>query len=185
MSPESSQRARREIWVVCESRDGEILDFCFELLGKAVSLAARNDSTACAVFFGDEPKTPPLFASGAGKVYLLPGFDNADEGAQAEALASLAKLHAPETILLAATVRGQSLAAQAAALLDTGLTANCTNLHLENGELIQTHPVLGGKLTAEVVCALARPRMITVRPRAFPLPGLVSGQEGKIVPVPL
>jgi electron transfer flavoprotein alpha subunit len=182
MSPESSQR---EIWVICESRDGEILDFCFELLGKAVSLAAQNGSIACAVFFGEEPKTPPLFASGAGKVYLLPVPDNVDERALAEALASLAKLHNPETILLAATVRGQSLAAQAAALLNTGLTANCTELHLEDGDLIQTHPILGGKLTAQVVCALARPRMITVRPRAFPLPGLVPRHAREIVRVPL
>jgi electron transfer flavoprotein alpha subunit len=182
MSRENTQGARREIWVICESRDGEILDFCFELLGKAVSLAAQNGSIACAVFFGEESKTPPLFASGAGKVYLLSGPDGAGEEAPAEALASLAKRRDPETILLAATVRGQSLASRTAALLRAGLTANCTNLRLEDGELIQTRPILGGKLTAEIVCA-SSPRMLTVRPRVFSLPEMLPGREGEIVRV--
>ncbi|MDR0735922.1 MAG: hypothetical protein LBF51_03660, partial [Zoogloeaceae bacterium] len=70
MSPES---LRREIWVVCADRDGEIPDVCFELLGKAAFLAARDDSRACAVFFGETPGAPALFASGAEKVYLLSG----------------------------------------------------------------------------------------------------------------
>jgi electron transfer flavoprotein alpha subunit len=175
------KKVQREIWVVCENRDGEIPDVCFELLGKAVSLAAQNDSSASAVFFGEAPKNTALFASGAEKIYLLPGLDDTGEGAQAQALASLAKRHAPEAILLAATIRGHSLASQAAAQLGAGLTANCTDLHWEDGELIQTHSVFGGKLAVQVVGATGCLRMLTVRPRVFPPPAQVSEREGEIV----
>ncbi|MDR2787339.1 MAG: electron transfer flavoprotein subunit alpha/FixB family protein [Candidatus Accumulibacter sp.] len=174
-----------EIWVICETRDGEILECCFELLGKAASLAARNGSNVCAVFFGEVPKAAALFASGAAKIYLSDGFERADDGLLAEAIAALARRHKPETLLMAATVRGRSIAPQAAALLNTGLTADCTDLHLEDGLLIQTRPALGGNLMAQIVCAAARPQMATVRPRVFPMPSLASGREGEIVRVPL
>jgi electron transfer flavoprotein alpha subunit len=182
MNPEN---ALREIWVVCESRDGEILSSCFELLGKAVSLALQNGSRVCAVFFGEEPKLPPLFATGAGKVYLLQGLENVDDGLLAEATASLAKRYGPETIMMTATVRGRSIAPQTAALLNTGLTADCTDLHLEDGLLIQTRRILGSNLMAQIICASTRPQMVTVRPRTFPLPSLVPGREGEIVRIPL
>ncbi|MDR0440236.1 MAG: electron transfer flavoprotein subunit alpha, partial [Candidatus Accumulibacter sp.] len=126
-------KAGREIWVVCETRDGEILDCCFELLGKAVSLAAQNGSDACAVYFGEAPRAATLFAAGAAKIYWADGFEDADDGMLARAIAALAKRHQPETLLMAATIRGRSIAPQTAALLDTGLTADCTDLHLEDG----------------------------------------------------
>jgi electron transfer flavoprotein alpha subunit len=180
----SIDRARREIWVVCETRDGEILDCCCELLGKAASLAAPNGADACAVFFGEAQKAAALFASGAAKIYLPGGFERADDGQLAAAVAALAKRRQPETILMAATVRGRSIAPQTAALLDTGLTADCTELHLEDGLLIQTRPALGGNLMAQIVCAAARPQMASVRPRVFPMPRLASRQEGEIVRIP-
>jgi electron transfer flavoprotein alpha subunit len=180
----SSDGAWREIWVICETRDGEILDCCFELLGKAASLAAQNGSHVCAVLFAAAPKTAALFASGAARIYLSSGFECADDGLLAGAIAALAKRHEPETILMAATVRGRSIAPQTAALLNTGLTADCTELHFEDGLLIQTRPALGGNLMAQIVCAVARPQMATVRPKVFPMPSLVSGREGEIVRIP-
>ena len=181
----SLDSAGREIWGVCETRDGEILDCCFELLGKAASLAAQNGSKACAVFFGEASKTAALFAAGAAKIYLPGGFERADDGLLAEAIAALARRSAPEAILMAATVRGRSIAPQTAALLNTGLTADCTDLHLEDGLLIQTRPALGGNLMAQNVCAAARPQMATIRLKVFPMPGLASEREGEIVRIPL
>jgi electron transfer flavoprotein alpha subunit len=180
----SIDSAGREIWVVCETRDGEILDCCCELLGKAASLAAQNGSNVCAVFFGEATKAAALFASGAVKIYLSGGFERADDGLLAGAIAALARRHGPETILMAATVRGRSIAPQTAALLHTGLTADCTDLHLEGGLLIQTRPALGGNLMAQIVCAAARPQMATVRPRVFPMPNFIPGRTGEIVRVP-
>ena len=99
--------AEREIWVVCETRDGEILDCCFELLGKALSLATQNGSKVFAVFFGEAPKAAALFVSGTVKIYLPGGLEHADDGLLAEAVAALASRHQPETNLMAATVRGR------------------------------------------------------------------------------
>jgi electron transfer flavoprotein alpha subunit len=82
---------------------------------------------------------------------------------------------------MAATIRGRSIAPQTAALLDTGLTADCTDLHLEDGLLIQTRPALGGNLMAQIICAAARPQMATVRPRGFPMPSLACQRQGEIV----
>jgi len=68
-------------------------------------------------------------------------------------------------------VRGRFLSAWVAAKLKTGLTADCTQLALEeNGLLRQIRPAFGGNLTAHILCREKRPQMASVRPGVFPLP---------------
>ena len=51
----------------------------------------------------------------------------------------------------------------AAIPLNTGVTADCTELTIENGLLIQTRPAFGGGVMARIITADMRPQIATVR----------------------
>ena len=93
----------------------------------------------------------------------------------------------PEVVLAPATTFGRTLMPALAAFFRTGLTADCTELDVdEKGRFLQTRPAIGGNIMATIVIPKHRPKMATVRPRTFEVPskvGRVSGSE--IVPVEL
>ncbi len=160
-----------ELWVYVESGPAGIRPVTLELLGKAAPLAAQCGGRVTAVALAD-CDAQALFAAGADAVLLGEGLPpQAEDGLQAQALAELCRRHRPDMLLLGATGVGRSLAPRTAALLRTGLTADCTRLDLdENGLLLQTRPAFGGNLLATILCPERRPQMATVRPKVFPLP---------------
>ncbi len=84
-----------------------------------------------------------------------------------EIFTNIAQKYPPRIILTGATVQGKEIAAYAAAKLDTGLTADCTNLDIgENNLLLSTRPTFGGKLTADILCRTF-PQMATVQENIF------------------
>ena len=73
----------------------------------------------------------------------------------------------PEIIFIGATNQGRDLAPRIAARLNTGLTADCTDLSISNdGKLTATRPTFGGSLMAQILCKTT-PQMATVRPNVF------------------
>ena len=79
------------------------------------------------------------------------------------------------------TGTGRALCSVAAALIETGLTADCTGLSLkENGVLSQTRPALGGGLIADIICPVRRPQMATIRPGTFS-PAARCKVEGEMI----
>lgn len=176
------------IWAFCECADGKATGHSVELVGKAAELAAARGTSAGAVLYGSglEREAEHLAAAGADVLYVIEG-DPAcpDDGAVARGLVQAVQLHRPEAVIVPATVRGRSIAPQAAALLGTGLTANCTCLHIgEGGLLVQTRPAFGSSLMARILCATARPQMAGVRPGAFPVPALDWSRKARVVSVP-
>lgn len=84
----------------------------------------------------------------------------------AAVVAYLVKKQHPDILLVGATQRGRGLSARLAALLHTGLTADCTELDIdtEKGLLQQIRPAFGGNLMATIVTPNHRPQMASVRP---------------------
>ena len=64
-----------------------------------------------------------------------------------------------------------------AALLDTGLCADCTMLEADGGNLIMYRPAQGGNITAKIKC-LTKPQMATVRTKSESSDIIVSGGKG-------
>ena len=69
----------------------------------------------------------------------------------------------------------------AAALLQAGLTADCTGLEMApDGVLTQTRPACGSSVTARIVSS-ARPQMATVRPGIFAAAALPQAEPAPLV----
>ena len=176
------------VWVFTEQRNGDIKGVGYELLSKGRELADTLKTELCAVCFGYNIKgVEQLTACGADKVYVIddPSFANQTEDAYVAELVRLIKLHKPEIVLAGATPFGRSFFPRVAAILKTGLTADCTGLDIdmEKNVLRQTRPTFGGNVMATIICPSRRPQMSTVRPRVFKKKLLVAPQAGKIIRV--
>jgi len=156
------------IWVIVDHTGDEVEDVALELLGQGRELADRLGLSAAAVLLGDDVGglAPLLSQCGAGAVYLaespLLGTYNPD--AYTPLLADLIRRERPSIVLWGATDQGRDLAPRVAARLGTGLASNCTRVDLsEDGLLVMTRPVYGGKASCNVVCPEARPQMATLQ----------------------
>lgn len=160
------------VWVFAEQQDGATKAVSYELLSKGRELADTLGTELCAVCLGYNIEgTEQLAAYGADRVYLV---DDAALGTQqddvyASEMVRLIREHKPEIVLAGATSFGRAFFPRVAAILRTGLTADCTGLEIdtEKGLLLQTRPTFGGNIMATIICPNRRPQMSTVRPRVF------------------
>lgn len=94
---------------------------------------------------------------------------------------SIDELH-PAIVLIGGTNEGRAFAPRLAVRYRTGLTADCTELAIdEAGCLIQTRPAFGGNVMASILTKQARPQMATVRPGVLGGEWMVSQQAVQFV----
>ena len=164
------------LWVFCEVQGDALLPVGLQLLGRAKTLAAESNKPLYAVVIGQIPQggAKLLGASGADEVICSdgPALKDKLEQPYADCLIALAKQYQPDILLVGATPFGRAFAPRVAAALGTGLTADCTELSIEEetGLLLQTRPAFGGNMMATIKTASRRPQMATVRPGVLPLP---------------
>jgi len=79
------------------------------------------------------------------------------------------------------------VSARAAVLLNTGLTADCTALSIDNvtGNLVQQRPTFGGNLIATIITPNHRPQMASVRPNVIKRTKYNYNPNPKVVALPL
>ena len=174
------------VWVLAEGREGQILSVSLELIGKARTLADELEVPVGALIFGNglADQVQFLVHAGADRIYLGndPDFDPYQSEVFSEAIFQLVQVHEPQILLIGSTFMGRELAPILAARLETGLTAHCVDLLLdENGILEQHIPAYGGLMT--ITCPQRRPQMATVARGVFPMPSLDKSHQGEIVQV--
>ena len=174
----------KNIWVFCETRDGELQSVALELLGVARELAEKTGEKVAALLLGHniKSKAQELIAYGADQVYVVDDERLATYVTEpyAQAVTQIAKAYEPSVILFGATSIGRDLAPRVSSTLKSGLTADCTGLELgdyedkKSGEKIENllysvRPAFGGNIVATIVNPYNRPQMATVREGVMPL----------------
>jgi electron transfer flavoprotein alpha subunit len=173
--PESAEATTKpEFWILAERRAGNLDVVSFELLARARALADSRGASLAAVVptsFLSEEDAGALIAHGADTVIALecPFLRDFLCEPWAEVLFNLVRERKPEVFLAAATTTGRTLMPYLAAKLGTGLTADCTELAIEEGTglLLQTRPAIGGNIMATIKTAHHKPQMATVRPHSM------------------
>jgi electron transfer flavoprotein alpha subunit len=178
----------RGVWVYAEQRRGTLKNVAYELLSRGRELADTLQTELGAVCLGhDIADIESLIAYGADKVYLVDSPDLVDnqEDYLTHQMVALIRQHQPEVILAGATALGRSFIPRVAAILNTGLTADCTGLDIDTEKrlLRQTRPTFGGNIMATIICPDKRPQMATVRPRVFKKTDPDSKRKGQIIKV--
>ena len=146
----------------------------FELANKARELADKLDGAPVMAVLFAKPGLLQEFKegftnSGIDKVFVYEDekFKNYSTENYANLIVDLVKEIEPEIFLIGATNQGRDLAPRISSALDTGLTADCIELDInEKGQLAATRPTFGGQLMATILCK-TKPQMATVRPKVF------------------
>lgn len=158
------------VMIFVEQRSGEIQNVSLELIGRGKELADKLNSKVSAVLLGHNVKnlSEELIQYGADEVVCVDD-ENLDvyvTNTYAKALCEVINKKEPEIVLVGATTIGRDLAPRVSATIETGLTADCTSLEIddENNGLLMTRPAFGGNIMATIICPNHRPQMSTVRP---------------------
>ncbi len=173
------------VMVFAEQRDGKIHPISYELLGKGRELADKLEKGLSSVLIGNHVRkeAEELIFHGADQVFLYdhPSLTEFDVIRYKQNIVDLVREEKPEILLLGATRIGRSLGPRIAAALETGLTADCIDLSVdENGNLIQIRPAFSGNILAHIKTK-ARPQMATVRYKVMKKMQRNPNRLGKII----
>ncbi len=172
------------VMTFAEQDDREIHPVSYELLGKGREIADRLGVSLASVLLGNQiEEAEELIYYGADKVFLYddPSLKEFDVIRYAHNIVSLVEEERPEIFLFGATHLGRSVAPRVAVELETGLTADCTGLDLdEEGALVQIRPAFTGNILAYIKTK-TRPQMCTVRYRVMESRERDPSRRGEII----
>lgn len=171
------------VFVYAQQVDGVINPVAFELTSEATKLAKALDTEVTAVLLGKDVKglADELAKYGADKVIVVEDdiLENYMTEPYTRAMAAVIDNYKPDIVLIGATAIGRDLGPRLSARVETGLTADCTVLEIDEYKkptgdvwpgyegkpfLNATRPAFGGNLMATIVCPDNKPQMATVRP---------------------
>ncbi|MBO5724980.1 MAG: electron transfer flavoprotein subunit alpha/FixB family protein [Lentisphaeria bacterium] len=183
------------VWVFVEQEGGKIADVSLELVSKGAELAAKLNVQLEAVLLGNNIRSccDTLFSYGCSKVFLAedPRLEPFTVLPYAKVIMDLIKEKRPNILMFGATLKGRELAPRVASEKLAGLTADCTDLQIDDFEdkinkkiytnkLMQIRPAFGGNIIATIVNTWDDPQMVTVREGVMKMDTPVPGRKGEI-----
>ncbi|HCO62756.1 MAG TPA: electron transfer flavoprotein subunit alpha [Clostridiales bacterium] len=173
----------KDLWVFVETNeDGSAKNVGIELLAPGRDLAAKQGGALVALVVGSnvEAAVEEAATHGADKVVVVdsPEYKQFSTDAYAAVLTAMIEKYGPTSFLMGATPNGRDVGPRVSCRLQTGLTADCTALDVdeETGCVCWTRPTFGGNLMAVIMCPDHRPQMGTVRPGVFKKPAVTENK---------
>jgi electron transfer flavoprotein alpha subunit len=186
------------VWIFIEQENGKIANVSLELVSKGRELAATLGVETEAVFLGDglSDSVETLYHYGCDRVFLVES-DKLEPFTvlpYAKCIVDLVKEHRPNILLFGATNKGRELGPRVASELMCGLTADCTDLQIDDfddkvnkkqykNKLMQIRPAFGGNIIATIVNTWEDPQIVTVRPGVMKLDEPDTSRKGECVNV--
>lgn len=186
MLPDNMEKYRG-VWVFAEQRDKKPARVSLELLGAGRALADKLNVDVTAILIGEGVSeiAQELIYWGADKVFIAddPIAKEYRTEIYTDIIAGQVLKEKPEILLIGATCIGRDLAPRISARLNTGCTADCTELGIdrEMGLLVATKPYFGRNLMADIICPFHRPQMVTVRLGVMELKAQDRKRKGELI----
>ncbi|MCQ2380095.1 MAG: electron transfer flavoprotein subunit alpha/FixB family protein [Victivallaceae bacterium] len=189
------ETTRGNVWVFIEQEAGSVANVSLELVCKGRELADRLGVRLEAVLLGNGVSgiCDSLFSYGCDKVILCedPALEPFTVLPFAKIIMRLIQERHPNILLFGATFKGRELAPRVASEKLAGLTADCTDLKIDDFEdkrnnksytdkLMQIRPAFGGNIIATIVNTWDDPQMVTVRPGVMKLGTPDPNRHGEI-----
>jgi len=186
MAVKADLTKHKGVWVFAEQRDGRLSTTSLEMVGKGRDLADKLGVTLTCILLGKSVKEPAaeLIAYGADRVIVAEHPELAEYRTElyTKIICDQAQIEKPEILIIGATPVGRDLTPRLSFRLNTGCTADCTELDIdpEARLLVSTRPAFGGNVMATIICPEHRPQMSTVRPGVFHVPARDASRKGDI-----
>ncbi len=186
------------VWIFIEQEGGKIADVSLELVCKGRDLAAKLGVKTEALLLGDKLSgcVDTLYSYGCDTVYLVEDkrLEPFTVLPYARIIVDMIREHKPNILLFGATMKGRELAPRVASEKLAGLTADCTDLQIDdfddkaNGKfyknkLMQIRPAFGGNIIATIVNTWDDPQMVTVREGVMKMDAPDASRKGKLVKI--
>jgi len=139
-----------DVFVITEHMDGSFSDVSFEMVGKAKELASALGGQAVAVVVGGGVDAN-VFASDATIHVDDAALADFNPEAYGKVVEALVKEKSPKVVLFGWTITGMDLAAWLSARTGAPCVAYAKDVRVEDGSVVVSSQVYGGKLTAEVM----------------------------------
>jgi electron transfer flavoprotein alpha subunit len=169
-----------KVWIVLQQRDGKLARQSREAIAAGQKLAAAIGGTAEAVLLGSGVGDLANELAGscdlaALKVADHPALAAYTPGAYVGALAPAIRAAAPAWVVFPHSYQTVDYFARLAQELDAGLLPEVTGFAAEDGALVWTRPVLGGKLVARARVRGEGTVLVSVQSGSFPAEGMAAG----------
>ena len=158
------------VLAIAEHRDGQFRKVTYEALseGRRIADGMGTDLAALVMGSGVETAAGELGKYGADKIivadhprlaeYLTDAYTTVTAGVIGEV--------DPQVVIMGASTQGKDLAARLAARLNAGLAMDCVAVRVDDGNIVATRPLYGGKVLAEVALS-GKPQIVATRPNAM------------------
>lgn len=164
------KKSSKGILVYFEFFENKIHPVSFELLGEAYRLSEKSNEPVYVVAIGKNVEFIKNALKGypVKSAYLYETDNYFQPDIYEKGVSDCINKIKPSTVLIGGTAEGRALAPRLAVLYKTGLTADCTELDIdENGNLVQIRPAFGGNIMAKIVTENTRPQFATVREKVM------------------
>ncbi|MHC4660239.1 MAG: electron transfer flavoprotein subunit alpha/FixB family protein [Planctomycetota bacterium] len=160
-----------KILVFAEQRGGKFRGVAFEAVAEAARLKdALGGGEVVAVVVGSGVKdiAGTLAHYGADRILVADAdfLANYSTVGYSHTVANAAKSEDADVVLFTASAMGMTLGPSVAALLETGIAADCTSFKVDGGKLQAVRPVYAGKAVTTVGFE-GKPAVASLRPKVF------------------
>ncbi len=190
-------KVKNEVWVFIEQTDGKPADVSYELLSKGRKLADATKGILKAIVIGDKVEhiAKECFGFGCDEAYLVEDKELLHYRTlpYSRIINELIKNEVPRIVLFGATIIGRDLAPRVASNTKSGLTADCTDLKIQDVKylnqefkdlLLQIRPAFGGNIIATIITPDVPVQMATVREGVMEMHKVSKPKEIKITKIP-
>ena len=181
----------KEILIYAQTdRKNKIINVVLELANKAQDLANKLENCIISALLITDKEhlmsnKQVLKENGFDKVYISTNQNLQEYNTQLYSHIAINLINQinPEIVLIGATTQGRELAPVISSQLNTGLTADCTDLDInENKKLVATRPTFGGNLMANILCK-TYPQMATIRPKVLKKSEILINKETEFIEI--
>jgi electron transfer flavoprotein alpha subunit len=161
----------KRVLTFAEQREGKFKKSAFEAVRTGRKIADEIKAEFLTLVIGNENAVkiaPELGGYGAEKVIAVQDdrLGSYSLTAYSKVIAEVVDKYDVGYIFMSATAMGKELAPRVAGKIDAGFALDCTDLKVENGEVIATRPVYAGKAFIRVKVNSER-KIYTLRPNVF------------------
>ncbi len=171
----------QNVLAITEQSGGRFRKVTYEILSEGKRLAAALGGSLTALVLGSGVTDLAAGTAAYGADRILAADDAAlaeyTTDAYAQVCAAVITAESPAIVITGASTQGKDLTARLSARLNAALATDCVALDLEDGQLVATRPMYGGKILTDVHLA-GSPQLVTIRPNAMAV--AKTDGEGKL-----
>lgn len=157
------------VLAIAEQSDAAFRKITYEVLSEGRRIADSLGCSLTAVVLGaGEDISKELGEYGADRILVA---DNQVlreyvNDAYTNAIADIIDKENPCSVILGASTQGKDLSARIAARINAPMAMDCVAVRVENGNLVVTRPMYGGKILADVALD-GNPQIVAIRPNSM------------------